>query len=358
MAPRTPAVADQAFVTLLTNDSYATGALVLAHSLHRVHTTRSLAVLVTSDVSQERREQLSAVFNLVQEVPRLDSEDAENLRLLNRPELGVTFTKINAWTLIQFNKCVFLDADTLVVRNVDDLFDRPELSAAPDVGWPDCFNSGVFVFKPDRSTYRALLEHAKKLGSFDGGDQGLLNSFWSNWACSDPSHRLPFVYNLTVSTSYSYAPALKRFGSDVRIIHFIGSIKPWHHSYSTAADQVILCPGTATTQEPVRKFLNIWWNIYITEIPSPYLVLTPPTPPLSPPYVSSGPYPDPSEPLPEAESEAWRASWEQGQIDYMGRDSFDRIQQHIDSLINSTETTASTETTDAPSITDEAETSA
>lgn len=39
------------------------------------------------------------------------------------------------------SRCVFLDADTLVLQNVDELFDRPELSAAADAGWPDCFNS-------------------------------------------------------------------------------------------------------------------------------------------------------------------------------------------------------------------------
>ena len=43
-------------------------------------------------------------------------------------------------------RCVFLDADTLVRQNIDDLFSREELSAAPDVGWPDCFNS---VCPPD-----------------------------------------------------------------------------------------------------------------------------------------------------------------------------------------------------------------
>ena len=40
-----------------------------------------------------------------------------------------------------------MDADTMVLQNVDDLFNREELSAAPDAGWPDCFNSGVFVYK-------------------------------------------------------------------------------------------------------------------------------------------------------------------------------------------------------------------
>eukprot|EP00118_Oscarella_pearsei_P008723 m.46463 g.46463 ORF g.46463 m.46463 type:complete len:390 (+) comp33696_c0_seq1:84-1253(+) len=350
MSSRIPEVSDQGFVTLVTSDPYVVGALVLAHSLLRVHTTRSLAVLVTSDVSQERREQLAGVYNLVQEVPRLDSADAVNLRLLNRPELGVTFSKINAWTLTQYKKCVFLDADTIAVRNVDELFERPELAAAPDVGWPDCFNSGVFVFVPADATYKALLDHAKKIGSFDGGDQGLFNSFWGDWSQSDSSHRLPFVYNLTVSVSYSYAPALKRFENEVRIVHFIGPIKPWHHSYSSAADQVILCPGTSGAQEPVRKFLNLWWNVYVREIPSPFISQTFPTPPMSPQYTSAlgpgsssypapppTPHTAPPHPVSEAESNAWRADWEQGRIDYTGRDSFARIQRHIDSIINKVE---------------------
>lgn len=44
----------------------------------------------------------------------MDSEDRPHLCLLGRPELGVTFTKIHCWTLTQYNKCVFVDADTLV----------------------------------------------------------------------------------------------------------------------------------------------------------------------------------------------------------------------------------------------------
>jgi glycogenin glucosyltransferase len=44
----------------------------------------------------------------------LDSEDAENLELLERPELGITFTKLHCWKLVHYTKCVFLDADTLV----------------------------------------------------------------------------------------------------------------------------------------------------------------------------------------------------------------------------------------------------
>lgn len=54
------------------------------------------------------------------------------------------------------------------MQNCDELFDREELSAAPDPGWPDCFNSGVFVYKPSENTFAQLLEFARTRGSFDG----------------------------------------------------------------------------------------------------------------------------------------------------------------------------------------------
>ena len=118
------------------------------------------------------RERLSSIWDELTVVALLDSEDEERLALLTRPELGVTFSKLHAWRLTQYSKCVFLDADTLVLENVDELFEREELSAAPDIGWPDCFNSGVFVFEPSMETHGNLLEMARQTGSFDGGFYG------------------------------------------------------------------------------------------------------------------------------------------------------------------------------------------
>lgn len=101
-------------MTLTTNDTYSLGALVLANSLKRVHTAHQLAVLVTPGVSDAMRTKLKDAFNVVQEVDILDSKDSANLALLARPELGITFTKLHCWRLVQFEKCVFLDADTVV----------------------------------------------------------------------------------------------------------------------------------------------------------------------------------------------------------------------------------------------------
>ena len=161
-------ILDESYVTLATNENYAIGALTLGYSLRKVKTNRMLTIMISKEVSEELRNQLSLVFDKIEVVDVLNSNDLANLTLLKRPELGVTFTKLHCWRLTQFKKAVFLDADCLVIKNVDELFERDELSASTDVGWPDCFNSGVFVFRPSESTYSNLVSFALQQGSFDG----------------------------------------------------------------------------------------------------------------------------------------------------------------------------------------------
>ncbi|XP_052861548.1 glycogenin-1 isoform X7 [Anopheles cruzii] len=253
-----------AWVTLATNDSYSLGALVVANSLKRVHTAHQLAVLITPGVSESMRTKLRAVFNLVDEVNLLDSKDEANLALLKRPELGITFTKLHCWRLTQYEKCVFLDADTLVLRNCDELFEREELSAAPDIGWPDCFNSGVYVFRPSLETFASLLQFAVTNGSFDGGDQGLLNAYFSDWAHKDIQKHLPFVYNTSSVATYSYLPAFKHFGQNTKILHFIGVSKPWLQNFNSETRKVYV-PSEC---QHLANFLQYWWDIFCEDVHS------------------------------------------------------------------------------------------
>ncbi|XP_021555414.1 glycogenin-2 isoform X1 [Neomonachus schauinslandi] len=254
-------VSDQAFVTLATNDIYCQGALVLGQSLRNQRATRKLVVLITPQVSSLLRVILTKVFDEVIEVNLIDSADYIHLAFLKRPELGVTLTKLHCWTLTHYSKCVFLDADTLVLSNIDELFDRTEFSAAPDPGWPDCFNSGVFVFQPSLETHGLLLQHATNHGSFDGADQGLLNSFFSSWSTADIHKHLPFIYNLSSNTAYTYSPAFKRFGSSVKVVHFLGPTKPWNYKYNSQMGSV-LEEGSGLANQHQTSFLNLWWKIY------------------------------------------------------------------------------------------------
>lgn len=245
-------IVNQAYVTMVTSDSYVIGALVLAHSLRKLHTPKHIVCLITSSISTDKKFQLMDVFDFVVLVEELQSNDPVHLKLLQRPELGVTFTKMHVFNLVQYEKCVFLDADTLVLQSIDDLFDRNvDFAAAPDVGWPDCFNSGVFVFKPSAATYSALLTHAATVGSFDGGDQGLLNTFFSTWSTGDSASRLSFTYNMTANASYGYVPAYEQFKAQIRVVHFIGAHKPW-----------LGMPHPGPGMHAVVSLVEQWWIVH------------------------------------------------------------------------------------------------
>ena len=64
-------------------------------------------------------------------MPTFRSTNFANLRLLERPDLALTLTKINLWRLVQFRKCVYLDADVLALRAPDELFSLDTDFAVP-----------------------------------------------------------------------------------------------------------------------------------------------------------------------------------------------------------------------------------
>ncbi|BFZ63772.1 glycogenin glucosyltransferase [Saitoella coloradoensis] len=217
------------YLTMVLTDNYLIGAQVLAQSLRDAGTTHKIGVIITSNLARRTVEELNKVFDYVIPVLSVSNPADEKLALLGRPDLRSSMTKINVFRQTQFRKVVYIDADVVAIRAVDELFklDVP-FAAAPDIGWPDIFNSGVFVCTPSMSTFYALQALADRGVSFDGGDQGLLNTFFRN------SHRLSFTYNVTPSANYQYLPAYRHFESQISLVHFIGPNKPWmqgRHAY-------------------------------------------------------------------------------------------------------------------------------
>jgi glycogenin len=124
---------------------------------------------------------------------------AAPVHFIGRPDLNHVCTKLHAFRLTQYSKIIFLDADVLPIRPLSHLFTLPhEFAAVPDVGWPDIFNSGVFAATPGDHHFEELMGLLKTRGSWDGGDQGLLNEWrGENW------HRLSFTYNTTPTAAYT-----------------------------------------------------------------------------------------------------------------------------------------------------------
>ncbi|KAL8801516.1 MAG: hypothetical protein Q9182_004419 [Xanthomendoza sp. 2 TL-2023] len=237
----------EVYCTLLVSDDYLPGAMVLAHSLRDNGTKKQLAALVTMDTCQlSTIDELKKVYDYLIPVKQVVNKSPANLYLMHRPDLISTFTKIELWRQRQFRKIVYLDADTVALRAPDELFkEKSNFAAVPDIGWPDCFNSGVMVLSPNMGDYYALSALAQRGISFDGADQGLLNMHFQDW------HRLSFTYNCTPSGNYQYLPAYRHFQSSINVVHFIGTDKPW----GVGRDWT----GATGVYE---ELLGRWWAVY------------------------------------------------------------------------------------------------
>ncbi|KAH6898863.1 family 8 glycosyl transferase [Thelonectria olida] len=231
-----------AYCTLLTNDGYVPAALVLAKSLRNTDTTLPLVVLVVpGTVSDESRKKLQVLYDDIIEVPAISGISNNNLMTIGRPDLHLTLTKLNLWSLAQYERVLYLDADTLVIANLDHLFSLPksiEFAASPELGFPDCFNSGMMLLVPNDKRFAELKQLATEIESFDGGDQGLLNVYFGDGTLGQPPtadsqphpwYRLSFTYNMEMHQVYRmYIPAVLRYRAQHKVLHFIGKDKPWH----------------------------------------------------------------------------------------------------------------------------------
>jgi hypothetical protein len=217
-----------AYVTLVAGPGYHHGALALANSLAKVSQVPLIA-LVTPDANRDAlaraglfTAQVDAIGN-----PHLGAQPVQS-------RFGAVFTKLHAWRLDYLDRLVFLDADTVVLRGIDELFLGQGFAAAPDWGLkidPAAgFNSGVFATQPSRDLFLALLDQSRHDPSPDGGDQGFLNRFFPGWQRLDPTFNV-------LTRIYTHHPELFR-RQDVRVLHYVGA-KPWQfHDRAVPGDEL------------------------------------------------------------------------------------------------------------------------
>lgn len=232
-------------MTLATNADYCIGAVALSRSLRAAGSRAPLLVMTLPgvDAAPLRGEAVDVV-----EVapPRLsDAFRARHARAAQHAAAPFTrgtkpdfhdpldnFAKLRLWEFEQFERLVFIDADAIVVRNVDRLLDYPEFSAAPnlyaELADMHRLNSGVFVARPDRRTYAAMLARLDAPDAFwRRTDQTFLEAFYPDW------HGLPYTYN-TLQYVFFNLPDLWCW-PQVRIVHYQYE-KPWQRDHPKAAE--------------------------------------------------------------------------------------------------------------------------
>lgn len=228
------------YVSLLTNDSYSYGIVLLVESMKAVKTKYPLHVLVTKNVSNAVLELLNQLENVTYEIVDYIpiTEEIYEFNKKKNPALAVTWkncwTKFRIFNLIQFDKIVFLDADIMLMKNLDHLFTKKHMTAALDgeyfnlwPGW-DHFNSGCLVVEPSQEEFNNILKYAQSLKKEDlpdyvFADQELLNFYYKDWPQKKELH-LNKYYN--IFPPYVQQSQIEDLDKNCYFMHYVGR-KPW-----------------------------------------------------------------------------------------------------------------------------------
>lgn len=243
----------RAWVTVLTTNFYCYGVLALWQSIKDVGSVYPLLVIATNNVCKENTDFMTELGIFVERKPMLmmpDSILCYNLRADVPCDLigwNGGWSKYYALGLDGYEKIVHLDADTLMYRNCDELFDRPDLSAVPDAiyadtpqdvlrdyalspkdRWHAYPNAGVVAVTPSPERLDGFLKAMESLKpEYPISDQNGLAFLCRDWP-ERPDLHLPFQYN-------AYAKHLDQYPvweipsmESVRIIHYVGP-KPWQY---------------------------------------------------------------------------------------------------------------------------------
>jgi alpha-N-acetylglucosamine transferase len=277
----------KAWVTLLTHSLYMPGLLALGRSLKKVGSQYPLIVMVTDTVEAELRNQLIAEGYLLQDVERLDPKlDLVSHYLLSR--YSEVWTKLRVWEMETLERAILLDADMLVLKNMDELFDielpengiaachackcnyhkmskyppnwipencfftRSETAGEAKFGIAepdDYFNAGLIVLQPNK---RALEEIVDRIEAIDPSrnlpfpEQDILNDhFQGQW------RTLPYTYNGLKQLSFGHPRTWNI--NDIKNLHYTLK-KPWE-----------VKPGEVDEYEELNK---LWWEVYNTQTQS------------------------------------------------------------------------------------------
>ncbi|KAI6132726.1 glycosyltransferase family 8 protein [Pisolithus croceorrhizus] len=258
-----------AYVTLLTKSSYFPAVLVLDYTLRSVGSCYPLVVMVTASLPQECRYVLTGRGIRLRDIANLEALEGVHSLAHHDTRFHDTWTKLRVFELVEFKRVVLLDADMIVMRNMDELFDielPADTIAATHVcacnprrlphypsDWipANCaytplvhpsgltsptkitdnsprphtqLNSGLVVLRPSLELAHAVYNHLNTsplVSTWSFPDQDLLADFFKGrW---EP---LPWNYNALKTLMIIHKPLWR--DEEIKCLHYILADKPWH----------------------------------------------------------------------------------------------------------------------------------
>lgn len=259
------------------DESFVTPLVASIHSLLSVSTGRITIYVLDCGLSEEGKQAI------VDAAPC--SKEEVTFIFLNLPadslakEKGAAWARIDLISAIPAERLLYLDADTLILRDIQELWKTDlrgkALGAAVDVGYPhgyeeigegSYFNSGVLLM--DLANLRTRLPEIKRLarGGVHRGrfaDQDALNiHFRGEW------HEFPLTWNAQGLGTYADTPSsdraviaqqLEEMKVKPALVHFTGPTNPDVEIVLNPWVQLYTAKPWGYAGAPGHPFSAAWW---------------------------------------------------------------------------------------------------
>ena len=152
-----------AFVTVLSTNNYYKGVVALFESIKRTKTKcDNFVVIVNENISDKIIDDFIRRGYIVEKRKRICCDFIHNKVYKYWHN---TFDKFYVFELIKYDKIIYLDCDMYVLKNIDELFEYPHMSAV--IAGHDRYNewneigSGLMVIEPKEEVSVQLIETLK-----------------------------------------------------------------------------------------------------------------------------------------------------------------------------------------------------
>ena len=260
---------NKAYFTLATSD-YLPGAVCLVKSLKK-HSKIPIVVM-SVDLSIDEKHHLKDLGAGVIEAPKITSKLVKVLPFHKDENFCQNcFCKLNMWNTTEYDKIVYLDSDTVVLKNTDCMFETDsDFSACRSLNVEinidefkkhpsfkksaslkdiprkfiktnyknDYFNAGVLILKPNKEDYKKMMSLKDAIvPNNSNGDQGFLNNYFKGrW------HPMDHKFNYSRRHFEMWPEKFEKDKEDIHVLHFTGADNnPW-------------------SKEPENEMERIWWS--------------------------------------------------------------------------------------------------
>lgn len=245
-----------AYITLLSTDNYLYGCIGLMYSWKNTNSHYPFYCIVTSNITEQTKEVLRKIgYILIEEPIYIPQSYYTTLQKIENGELQLPlgystsdlmrngwqygWSKFHIFKYDQFDKLLYIDADSFVLQNMDFLFEKPEWSGVYEWGSYERnyyrFLSAFLLIKPSKELYNSLIQFAEDNpiiihpGSQQpqlSNDYDLLNLYYSDWTNHSELHLPPYVYVDSYFLSRSQFKYWFNNANKITAIH-LSDKKPW-----------------------------------------------------------------------------------------------------------------------------------